>query len=114
MSAMSYHSGYTVPRLRITRRGRVVVAIMIALLLAVTAAAFGVGAFGAAAGTQSGSATFQYVSVEPGESLWQLAVSIAPHADPRDVVAEIVDLNNLSTAEVQPGQRLAIPSKYNS
>lgn len=105
--------GAPAPRLRITRRGRAVIAVLVAVPLAVAAAAFGLGAVGAAAGTGSGSASsFQYVTVEPGESLWQVAESVAPTADPRDVVADILDLNNLSSGQVQPGQRLAIPTKY--
>lgn len=106
-------SQVSTPRLRITRRGRAVVTVLVAIPLAVGAAVLGVGAVGAAAGTHSGSATtFQYVTVDPGESLWQVATSIAPTADPRDVVADILTLNNLSSSDVQPGQRLAIPSQY--
>ena len=37
---------------------------------------------------------------------------IAPEADPRQVVSDLVALNQLSTTEVQPGQRLAIPTEY--
>jgi hypothetical protein len=101
------------PRLRITRRGRTVLTVLIAIVVAVAAATFGLGAAGASAGTHSGSfSTFQYVTVDPGESLWQLAQSVAPTADPRDVIADILTLNNLSSAAVQPGQRLAIPTQY--
>ncbi len=100
-------------RLRITRRGRTVLSVLVAVPLAVAAATFGLGAAGASAGTHSGSvSTFQYVTVDPGESLWQLAQSVAPSADPRDVIADILTLNNLSSAAVQPGQRLAIPTQY--
>jgi hypothetical protein len=100
------------PQLRITRRGRAVVALLIAIPLAIGAAVTGIGAIGAAAGTQSSTATFQYVTVEPGETLWQVAESVAPTADPRDVIADILSLNNLSSGGVQPGQRLAIPNQY--
>jgi hypothetical protein len=102
------------PHLRITRRGRAVLTLLIAIPLAIGAAVTGVGAIGAAAGTHSGSTSFQYVTVEPGESLWQVAQSVAPGADPRDVVADILNLNDLSSGEVQPGQRLAIPTRYDN
>jgi hypothetical protein len=101
--------------LRITRRGRAVVTFLVAVPLAIAAAAFGLGALGtsAAAGSASGpAASFQYVTVDPGESLWQVAETVAPTADPRDVVADILTLNNLSSGDVQAGQRLAIPAKY--
>lgn len=102
------------PRLRITRRGRAVLTLLIAVPLAIGAAVAGVGALGAAAGTHSTTTTFSYVTVEPGESLWQLAQAVAPTADPRDVIAGILNLNDLSSGEVQPGQRLAIPAQYAS
>ncbi len=115
MSAIAYGNSYShgAARLRITRRGRTVVGLLIAVLLAFAAAAFGLGAVGAAAGSSAAStASFHYVTVYPGESLWQLAETIAPTADPRDVVADILTLNNLSSGDVQAGQRLAIPSQY--
>jgi LysM domain-containing protein len=102
------------PHLRITRRGRAVLTLLIAIPLAIAAAVTGVGALGAAAGTQGAASTFQYVTVESGESLWQVAEAVAPTADPRDVVAGIVSLNNLGSDEVQPGQRLAIPAQYSA
>ncbi len=115
MSAMTLGNTYpAVPRLRITRRGRAVLTFLVVVVLAIVAAVIGVGATGAAAGTQSGASSFQYVTVQPGESLWQLAESVAPKADPRDVIADIQNLNNLSSAQLQPGQRIAIPSKYDS
>ncbi|MBX3194974.1 MAG: LysM peptidoglycan-binding domain-containing protein [Microbacteriaceae bacterium] len=110
------------PRLRITRRGRAVVAFLAAVPL-IVAAYLGLGlpaqasgaqatAAQASAGLGSGAAAFTYVSVEPGQSLWQLANDIAPEADPREVVADILALNNLRSADVQPGQELAIPMEY--
>ena len=72
-------------------------------------AATGVSASGA---NSPGSPVFDYVQVESGQSLWQLAESVAPAADPRDVIYEIVKLNQLSTPEVHPGQQLAIPLAY--
>ena len=68
---------------------------------------------GAATATISRSTTaFDYVQVESGQSLWSLAQSIAPNADPREVISDIVRFNQLATAVVQPGQRLAIPERY--
>jgi len=104
------------PHLRITRRGRAVLTFLIAVPLAIGAVVTGIGAIGAAAGSQTaGSGTsFQYVTVQSGESLWQVAETVAPQADPRDVIAGIVNLNNLSSGQVEPGQRLAIPTQYSS
>ena len=100
------------PRLRITPRGRFVLGTL-AVVPAVAVALFlGLGASGAQASGDSGSATFTYVSIAPGQSLWQLAEQVAPQADPREVVADILALNNLPSGDVQPGQELAIPAQY--
>ncbi len=130
MSAIAFSAGATAapalpwqphpgvqPRLRITRRGRAVLALVIAIPLATGGAVAGLGAVGAAAGTpgsseHGGAASFRYVTVQPGESLWQLARSVAPTADPRDVVADIQNLNDMGSGDIQPGQRIAIPAKY--
>jgi hypothetical protein len=50
------------------------------------------------------------VSVAAGESLWQLAESIAPSVDPRVVIDDIVEINQLESTAVVPGQQLAVPS----
>ena len=38
------------------------------------------------------------VTVQSGESLWAIAEAVAPERDPRDVVADIIQLNNLEAA----------------
>ncbi len=100
------------PRLRITRRGRVVLGALLATPVAVALALSALAESPAQAGSTAPTTGFSYVSVAPGESLWELAAWIAPEADPRDVVAQLVELNQLPTTEVQPGQRLAIPAAY--
>jgi hypothetical protein len=52
------------------------------------------------------------VTVDSGQSLWQVAETLAPTADPRDVIADIMQLNQLESADVLAGQQLAIPAKY--
>jgi len=83
-----------------------------AIPLVVIAIFLGVGAAGAQASGDLSTASFDYVSVAPGQSLWQLAVQLAPQADPSEVVADIVALNRLSSGDVQPGQKLAVPVEY--
>lgn len=99
------------PRLRLTRRGRVVLGVLAAVPI-VAALLLGLGAPGAIAGQDAPADSFSYVSVAAGDSLWQLAESIAPDADPRDVIADMVALNQLESAAIVPGQRLAIPTAY--
>jgi nucleoid-associated protein YgaU len=99
-------------RLRITARGYAVLTFLVALPLVVAAFVFATNGGGAVATDQSSHASFSYLTVQPGDTLWQLAGKIAPSADPRDVISDIEHLNQLSTSDVQPGQRLAIPAQY--
>jgi len=103
-------------RLRITRRGRLVLAAVIAAPLVVVALWFGLNSGTAGAVSDSGAspAAIQHVTVAQGESLWQVAETIAPHQDPRDVVSAIVDFNALHSSVVMPGQSLAVPPQYAS
>lgn len=101
-------------RLRITDRGRRVLAAIVALPL-VVALAFAVLSGGSALASldEGGTAvTFETVNVMPGDSLWSLAGDIAPHADPRDVVDGIISLNALPSSAITPGQTLAIPAEF--
>jgi nucleoid-associated protein YgaU len=49
------------------------------------------------------------VEVRPGQSLWTLAEAYDPNADTRQVIQEILQLNSMSTDQVQPGQILWMP-----
>ena len=98
-------------RLRITKRGRRVLTAAVALPLVIGALLAALNSGGAAAVAEGTANDFTYVTIAQGESLWQLAQEIAPNADPRDVVAEIVSLNQLH-GEVQAGQKIAIPAGY--
>ncbi len=99
-------------RLRITRRGRAVLATVLALPLVLGTAAAVLNGGGAVATDTASTAEFSYVEVEAGQSLWGLAEEIAPQADPREVISAIVRLNGLPSADVQSGERLAIPFEY--
>ncbi len=117
--AASFHSSVRVAptstRLRLTRRGRIVLTSVVALPLAavVAFATLNGGMASAARGDAAAvTATFETVVVAPGETLWAIAGQVAPAADPRDVVDAIVRLNALNSASVIAGQELAIPAQY--
>ena len=99
-------------RLRLTRRGRVVLTALATIPLVLFALVFALNGGGALASGDSVSVTFQHVTVESGDSLWTIAERLAPRADPRDVIADLVRLNGLETAVVSPGQQLAVPARY--
>lgn len=99
-------------RLRLTRRGRAVRSGLIAVLLSVVLALAAVNVGGAVASGDDTGVGFSYVEVVGGQTLWGIAESIAPTANLGDVVAEIMILNRLGSADIVPAQRIAIPTKY--
>jgi hypothetical protein len=97
--------------LTLTRRGRLLlVGLPIALGVAalILLGAFLTSQARAGESLPASSPTVE-VSVAAGESLWDLALRHAPDRDPRDVVAEMVELNNLRGSVVQAGQSIAVP-----
>jgi hypothetical protein len=101
--------------LRLTRRGRFVffgapLILLAALLLSFSGFVNSPAKAAESASELSPTPTVS-VTVQPGESLWAIAGAVAPERDPRDVVADIVQLNNLAAARVMPGQELFVPSE---
>ena len=116
MSAVGMDFGFELPRphLRLTKRGRAVFTTLAAIPLIIAAAMFGLNSGGATASQDVAVAggDYEYVAVEAGQSLWSLATQIAPSADPRDVVEDILAFNGMSSAQIFPGQQLALPEQY--
>ena len=96
--------------LRMTKRGRAVLLTIVATPVVLFALFFSINA-GVATATTS-STPLQTFTMPAGESLWQVAIEIAPNADPRDFIADVVSVNQLASTNVQPGQTLEIPAKY--
>ncbi|HEY0374826.1 MAG TPA: LysM peptidoglycan-binding domain-containing protein [Amnibacterium sp.] len=94
------------PRLRLTRRGRVVL-VLLPAVLALSSALVGVSAPFAQADPAASS---RAVVVRGGDTLWSIAERLAPARDPRDVVAELEQVNHLPGAVVLAGSRLSVPS----
>ena len=97
--------------LRLTRRGRIVVAAAAAILvtllsLLVTGGAWATSHSGPSRGADRNLAQ---VVVLPGQSLWSVAQNADPNADPRQVMQQIVELNGLASDVVQAGQQLWVP-----
>lgn len=96
---------------RLTRRGRLLVTLLVGLALAAMAVVL-TGSPTATPGMEGGglSATaYERVTVQPGQTLWALALEVDPTADPRVVVQEIMELNALNSAGVRAGQVLLLP-----
>ena len=57
---------------------------------------------------QAGEPTI--VVVQSGQTLWGIARDVAPDHDPRSVIAQIRDLNDLGTRSIVAGQSLVVPT----
>ncbi|NLJ80986.1 MAG: LysM peptidoglycan-binding domain-containing protein [Firmicutes bacterium] len=49
-----------------------------------------------------------HITVEPGDTLWNIAKNKVPEKDPRDVVGNIKARNQLVSGQIFPGQVLEI------
>lgn len=97
---------------RLTRRGRLVVTTAVVLVIAAISVALAgaAQALGGRSVAHAGpGAGITKIQVRPGQSLWSLAQAYDPNADTRQVIREILQLNSLSTDQVQPGQVLWMP-----
>jgi hypothetical protein len=100
--------------LRLTRRGRVVAGGLIVLVLTVAALVISLVASGGAQATNHGRPGAGYqgmhqIVVEPGESLFSIASAAEPTADPRNVVAQIMSVNDLTSTNLSVGEELWVP-----
>ena len=92
--------------LKLTVRGRRVVALLALLPIFVAFLLIGTRA----AQADATGPTTAVIKVEAGQSLWDVAVAIAPNEDPRSTIWTIKALNGLETSEVQAGQALIVPA----
>jgi Tfp pilus assembly protein FimV len=96
--------------LRLTRRGRVLLRGLVALLVgAAVVVAVLLASRPAAAGMSARPVVARYHVVMPGETLWQIASAEVPGVDARDTAARIIELNQMQGSDLQAGQRLALP-----
>jgi LysM repeat protein len=98
-------------RLRLTRRGRFVVAAAAALLATALSlvAAVAAQATSRAFPPSTSGQHVTLVTVRPGDSLWSVAERADPGADPSLVVQQIIRLNRLSGDTVLAGEQLWAP-----
>jgi nucleoid-associated protein YgaU len=91
--------------LRLTRRGVVVVGIMVAAL---AVALVGWARASVPSAPQPVPAS-SVVTVRTGDTLWAIAARVAPQRDPRDEVAALQARNHLASVDLVPGQQLTVP-----
>ncbi len=73
------------------------------------------GAINIFAGTSpteaSGNKTYVPIIVHAGDNLWNIAAARVPDQDPRKIVQEIMEINNLADVNIVPGEVLVVPAK---
>ncbi len=73
------------------------------------AVSFSLAGMNGSVATNVQPAPLDYITVGYGESLWDLAEVFAENQDPRDWIADVVAINALDSAILEPGQRIALP-----
>ncbi len=110
------HRGQAGRKVRLTRRGRLVIWVLAALAAAALLTPVWLLA---AAGAQAANrglppaavhAGLHQIEVRPGQTLWSIAMAAEPTADPRVVAQEIMQVNALSSQVLVPGERLWVPA----
>lgn len=107
-SATPTRRGRTVPKARAPRRGAsrrgpwgfLVKLAVISLLVGAVMTQVVLGT----AGSRGPS-----VTVQPGQTLWGIAVQHYPDSDPRAAISAIESANHLKGAGIAPGERLLLP-----
>jgi hypothetical protein len=101
--------------LRLTRRGRRVVAGLVIGVIIVAVTVLWMSVAGSVQASSHGSAQgspyrgMTQVVVRPGQTLWSIAAAAEPSGNMWAVVQQIINVNALSSANVQAGQLLWVP-----
>ena len=82
----------------------------ISLLVVIGAGFSSISSASDSTGNSSNSKSkYVQVVVTPGESLWSIAALVAGEGDISSVVADIVEVNQLKSADVAAGSKLLVP-----
>ncbi|QMW64945.1 LysM peptidoglycan-binding domain-containing protein [Mumia sp. ZJ1417] len=96
------------PSYRLTRRGRFVV--FLAAMVAFGGLTVGLGTQVIATSEAGEPVPSRVVTVQPGETVWDLAAEANPRGDIRETVQDIADLNSLASAgEIVAGATIYVP-----
>ena len=96
-------------QLRLTRRGRVVMTLL--LLGLVLGAAVLFGGTSVATGDAGATVPTRTVVVGEGDTLWDIAGEVAAPGEVREMVHQIEKLNSLPGPALEVGQQLAVPAE---
>lgn len=94
--------------LRLTVRGRLTVFVS-AVLVTLSAMVLAVAPSVVATDTRGEPTPVTEVTVQPGDTLWDIASAANPGAEHTATVDEIADLNDLADGQLKVGQELIVP-----
>ena len=97
------------PTVRLTQRGRVV--FVLAFLAAAFVVMVALGGWATATHDAGTPDPVRVVEVQEGDTLYDIAGRVAEPGHVREMVHEIQQLNSLPGAQIQVGQKLAIPAE---
>lgn len=92
---------------RLTARGRAVA--LGASVAALVAIVVGAGQMVEASSVAATGTEPAVVVVQSGDTLWGIAQDIAPGVDPRSLVRQIREVNDLGNRAIVPGQSIVVP-----
>jgi LysM domain len=99
---------------RLTRRGRIVVAALGLAVATLAALLLSLAASGGAQASDHGRPGAGYqgmrqIVVRPGQTLWSIASQTEPSVDPRQVIPQIMAANSMTSTSLQAGELLWVP-----
>jgi hypothetical protein len=115
LTESSINQGFSAnPSVRLNRRGRLARSLVVLSLAIVVASVAGGEAGANTSGDRlseaaSTSARYITVTVAPGDTLWSLASQLAEGENTHALVADILEINSLSSVDVSTGQQIRIP-----
>lgn len=95
------------PSVRLTRRGRLVLLGLFAVVAFVVTTML--GGESAATGESGAPVQTRTVMVGQGDTLWEIAAEVAEPGEVREMIHHIQELNALSDVSLRQGQELAVP-----
>jgi LysM domain-containing protein len=98
------------PSVRLTGRGRAVLALLCLALVVAALAVLKAPATASSPRDATGGPVAERVTVHPGETLWGIASRVRPNADPRATIARIKDMNGLTSSTLPAGRVLLVPA----
>lgn len=107
MSARATRATGAAGQLRLTRRGRLVVTLVLTAMIVAAFVVLG----GASVATRDAGTPEQVrvIEVEQGQTLWGIASEASGSGDVREMVYRIRELNSLPDSSLVEGQELAVP-----